>query len=282
MKVLIFLLSIFALIACNPQTETTTTTTTNFAPGSCNIAKWPTLGTGINLKISSEFAGDFPNSSLDANGYNPLEQMAQNWNQAISGIQFFQLPFPTASTTGYANFNNFNDSEMGIYKSHTWYGQAPSSALAVTQYYGFSRTDATLGNYIELQHADIIVNYRDFGNDFTINPNDYSKYDLPTVLLHEMGHFLGMCHDSGHSSVMRPYYAFSARTLTSFDITKITDLYVNNKNTLGSSTSGNLTLPEGTPVNGRVELHSSGKCQHFVNGKLTFEHWVKNISSRSK
>jgi hypothetical protein len=278
MKLLLLIALLSSLsISCKQQTAASTTAnqTPNFS-NSCTVGKWSSGSLPINLKLSSEFVSDFTGGDI-VNGLNPIEQMGKVWNDSISGNTFFTVPFQQASTTGYTSSNSFHDSEMGIYKSYNWFSDVSSSALAITQYYGYLRSNPTLGSYVDLTHADIIVNYRDFGGEFTTGATpSFMGYDISTVILHEMGHFLGLCHDSGHTSIMRPYYMSARRTLYSFDITKITDLYVNNLNTLGSvsaySTANAISLPEGTLVRGRIELMAGGLCKHYLNGKLVFEH----------
>jgi predicted Zn-dependent protease len=273
MKTINFVFLIIAtLYSCKQVTTSSSSTPTYAANSSCSIGKWTALPTsGIDLKISSEFANDFLASEA-VNNLNPVEQMADAWNQAITGKTFFVTPFATAASTGYTDLTSFRDGEMGIYKSHTWFSGVSSGALAITQYYGVLRSHSTLGTYIELSHADIILNYRDYQSNFTNRLTDRTGYDVATVVLHEMGHFLGMCHDSTHSSIMQPYYGSTHRSLYNFDKTKLNDLYVNNINTLGSNTSTNLSLPTGTEVRGTIELMNDGKCKHFLNGKLIFEH----------
>lgn len=269
----IFILLFF--IACTPSTNTQTAAAPQLSTSSCNIGKWPNISGGVlNLKMSNEFNGDFAGGDF-VNGLNPLEQVAKNWNSAISGTTFFKVPFDLTTTSGYSDVSSFRDSELGIYKSHTWFSNVSSQALAITQFYGYVRTDTNLGNYIELTHADIIVNYRDFGAKLTNGlPTAYGRYDLPTIVLHEMGHFLGLCHETAHTSVMQPYYNSTQRTLKAYDVTKITDLYVNNTITpmMARTQSNAISMPEGTLVKGIIELNANGKCKHYINGKLTYEH----------
>ena len=271
------------LTACKQQVSgnQNTSASPNFQSGSCTIGKWSSLGSAMTMKLSSEFSSDFTNADL-VNGLNPIEQMAKVWNDSISpSTAFFQLPFPTAATTGSSTLSDYRDSEMGIYKSHTWFSNVSSSALAVTQFYGIVRSDASLGTFIDLTHADIIVNYRDFGTQFTYSGNGIFTYDLPTVLLHEMGHFLGLCHESNFDSIMAPYYLSRQRALKTFDTNKIRALYINNQNYGVSAIqahSNAIVSPAakvkdlGKEVSGIIELNADGKCRHYIDGKLVYEH----------
>lgn len=272
---LLLALILGSLIACKQQTTTVNSASSNpnYTASSCTIGKWSSSSLPINLKISQEFLNDFSSSDL-VNNLNPFEQEAKIWNDSISNKTFFTVPFAAAGTTGYTSSSSFHDGEMGIYKSHTWFSDVSSNALAITQYYGYLRSDGSLGSYIDLTHADIIFNYRDY--DFTSSTNFIYGYNLHTVIIHEMGHVLGLCHDTTHTSIMGTTYSGVRKTLYPFDITKITDLYVNNKNTLGGSsslsTSNAITLPEGSFVRGRTELLADGICKHYLNGKLVYEH----------
>jgi len=278
----------FTLLSCKQ-----TTTSTQAASASPNfnsvatIGRWDNLpANGLNLKISTEFSADFF-------GTNPLETMASNWNSALasSSLVLFKVPFSTTTKTGddsNGNLGALYDNEMGIYKSHNWFSDVSRNAIAITQYYGIVQSNATLGSYIQFSHADIIVNYRDFGSDLTMNVNPTYRYDLPTVILHEMGHFLGLYHESTSSSVMYPYYINTQRSLKTFDTNKIRALYLNSqnysisaKNTLSalSTSSGPSTpvLKDGTRVKGIVELNSDGICRHYLNGRLQFTHDASDV-----
>lgn len=249
--------------------------TPNIQAGSCNIGKWSASSLPLNLKLSPELVSDFTVADL-VGGLNPIEQMAKVWNDAVTPtMTLFQLPAATASGNGSATLNSFHDSELGIYKSHTWFNNVSSSALAITQFYGIVRSDASLGTYIDLTHADIILNYRDFGSDFSYTGNSFLDYDIPTILLHEMGHFLGLCHENNYNSIMAPYYFTTQRSLKVFDTNKISALYLNNQNYSMSALTAPpnaLSAPVGSEVKGIVELNANGICKHYINGKLVHQH----------
>ena len=262
--------------ACKQKT-TTATQNLNTAPSSCIIGKWSDSALPLQIKMSSEFSGDYTNADLVAT-LNPLEQMGKVWNDAVSPTKtLLTTPFGVASATGFSATTDFRDGEIGIYKSHTWFANVTSSALAITQFYGIVTSSPLLGQYIELSHADIIVNYKDYGSKFTMTNNPLIKYDLPTVVLHEMGHLLGLCHETTKPSIMAPYYLTTQRSLQSADSDLIKKIYVDgniNAIKIKNNNVNAISARPGTEVTGIIELHADGKCIHYINGEKTFEHIV--------
>lgn len=266
------------LVSCKQQTNGTQAASAapNYASAQ-TIGKWDNLSTPLTIKMSTEFSADFTNADL-VNGLNPLEQMAKVWNDSVAPtMTFFQIPFPTTTKTGDdGELSTFYDNEMGIYKSHKWYSSISSSAIAITQYYGVVKSNPTLGTYIQYTHADILVNYRDFGSKLSMTGASGFEYDLPTVILHEMGHFIGLHHEDINPSIMYSYYTIKQHVLKTFDSNKIQALYLNNQNYSALSainrSANALGVPEGTHVKGVIQLMANGKCQHYINGKLVYEH----------
>jgi hypothetical protein len=275
----LYALTLFTLLftSCKQQVSgNQNNTVIPIQSGSCNIGKWSASSLPLNLKIAPEIANDFSGANIVGSSTNPIEQMAKVWNDAVTPTTtLFKLPLSVAAGNGSATLSGFRDNELGIYKSHTWFTNVSSSALAITQFYGIVRSDGTLGTYIDLTHADIILNYYNFGADFSYTGNSFVDYDVPTILLHEMGHFLGLCHENNYNSIMAPYYYSTQRTLKTFDTNKIQALYLNNQNygvNAISAPTNALSAPVGSEVKGVVELNANGVCKHYINGKLVYQH----------
>ncbi|MBI2520984.1 MAG: matrixin family metalloprotease [Bdellovibrio sp.] len=240
------------------------------------------LSSGISLKIASEVA-----SILDfGEGQNAQTDAATEWNNALPGKTLYTLPIPTVANRDKAQLLSYHDDEMGIYQSQNWFSEVGAGALAITQFFGLRRTSAS-GQYIELQHADIILNYRDYA--FSSDPEDFTTYDLPSVLLHEMGHFVGLRHEySTYESVMRPSLGSyeSERELYPIDIQNLENNYqISQTQQLSANQepgngvySGAITSPEQQEselVQGRFELRANGQCAHFINGQQVAIHPVE-------
>lgn len=84
-------------------------------------------------------------------------------------------------------------------------------------------TEVSYGASGVINSAKIFLNDRDF--DFTSNPSVTSKIYLPTVLTHELGHFLGLSHSEVLDATM--FYSFFSgqETITSDDAAGLRSKY---------------------------------------------------------
>ncbi len=242
--------------------------------------RWPdsVIGSGLDLKTSQSIENTFVGgdySVIATVNHSPNDQLMRKWNQAISGRTFFQVPSSITTNKEHASLSSYLDSEFGIYYHASWFSDVSHSALAITQFFGVRRNADTAQEYIELNHADIIFNYFDF--QFSTDAADATAYDFHSVLLHELGHFLGMGHASSGPSVMLPYLgiAESNRTLQTKDISTLTYNYTQ-VGLAGIATAAAIAPSpnEGQRVRGTIELRSNGDCVHTLDGEVNHIHAV--------
>lgn len=188
MRTLLTLLFIL-LVGCQPTEQAplngdiSSKSAANTAPSS-----WPASTFPVTIMMGSDFDDDEREA---------LKSATQSWNNTNGAqIEYFQTGDSSFSARN--TLNEFRDGELGIYKLFTWPEEMPKTALAVTQIFG----TRTSNGQIRIDHADVLLNYDYF--DFTAD--DSWGYDLETVVLHELGHFLGLYHEntSADESVMFP------------------------------------------------------------------------------
>ena len=148
---------------------------------------------------------------------------------------------------------------------------------SITQFYGFIRNSGTADAFIDLTHADIIVNYRD--HNFSTSPNSF-EFDIQTVILHELGHFIGLKHPTDYfiPAVMQSTLAQGdqKRTLLTYDTNSAVTNY--------SGYNPNLTIQSAAAISrknerendqevrGIFELKANGDCYHFLNDQFVEAH----------
>jgi len=239
------------------------------------ISKWPTsaLGNqGIELKISDRILEFYLDDQTQIN------QIISEWNNSISGKKLIKENPQTVSNFEPVDLEDYgSDNTFGIYVSDSWFPDQDSFALAITQYFGIRNEKGDL----ELVHGDIILNNNSQFSYFTnLDSASPDEYDLSSILLHEIGHFLGLGHQSFLvDSIMQP-------TLSTFTVER--ELYNIDKNAIQSiysSTGSSLSLipskiasaknvkKNNKVVRGVIKLLPNGLCEHFENGELVHQHF---------
>ena len=292
---LIPIILVLILSSCNEKYSSLAPSTDSQSNSNKNITrsskmKWSTnnLGdNGLQVYIAEELIAEFdPQDYRD--GLNPIQQMLQEWNQSIDNETLFEINSAAdqnaITSTQHADLIDYNDNVLAIYKHDDWFDDVSNSALAITQFFGKRVNTGTQYEYLELIHADIILNFKEFS--FGISDKSFEDYDLPSVVLHELGHFLGLGH-SGYSetSVMVPYLdvGVEKRELFNYDLDTINELYTSQNSSSLSAFSVSVSAmtdvkqesKEGEIVKGIIELQSNGDCRHFINGELVHQHKKK-------
>jgi len=253
---MIVAISIVVLIyGCKPQEEQEVTTSVAYSSDSLP-SRWSNSSIfPIHLNISNDFNQDESVAITNA---------ANSWtlDEQKSSSDFF-----TTSSENIDNKDNlasYEDNLFGIYKVYNWPESLPGTALAVTQINGLQKS-----SYIEITHADILLNY-DF---FSFTTDSSWGYDLQTVLVHEMGHFLGLYHESSslEESVMYPtisrYHDNHAPKQN--DKEKLASKY---GLTIRGQANQAIKLPNsnemGTPITIQLELYPDTREIIRINGKI--------------
>ncbi|HXH29446.1 MAG TPA: matrixin family metalloprotease [Bacteriovoracaceae bacterium] len=264
---LLSLLTLLTLAACKTTPTVNTTTTANINAGAPYY--WLSYSSPKALKISESFSVDEVQNIVD---------MSSAWKTSVSNKKTFfdhgtdRIPEISNSVS---NLDNLRDQVLGIYKTTTWPANLPGSALAVTQLFGRRYNIGASDEYVNIEHADILVNF----DIYTFDTNDTGNgFDLRTVLLHEMGHFIGLTHKGLNSdtnaSIMYPSVGPTTvkRVPTVVDAADISAKY-----NIGVSSQRVEPRPRtgGDEVRIILELHADGECVHRVNGTAFERHSLK-------
>lgn len=276
MKPALLIITLLLSASCVPTPEVK-----EASPGNINRDapyKW-SLSSPLDLKISNSFT--------EAEKTN-ITSMSSAWSAAVGNKTTFfsHSESTTEKSAADMNLDAFGDDNiLGIYKITHWPASLPTSALAVTQLFGRRFNVGESNEFVRIEHADILVN--DNFYDFRTDDNGASgTFDFQTVVLHEMGHFLGLQHKEG-DTVMIPAIGVttSKRAPTSIDSTDIADKY---SITLGSTTqqvvaksAKNIYFPRsgdpGQQVKILIELRADGECVHKENGAVIGRHHTKAL-----
>ncbi len=262
-------------------TKTTDATTTS---GNINASApylWSAAAFPRNLKISDQFTPDEVSN---------ITTMSSAWETAVENKKNFFDHFANGVTTitevssPTLNMDSLGDDGVeGVYKIVNWPTTLPGSALAVTQLFGRRFNIGAASEFVRIEHADILINEHLY-NFRTSNTHANGTFDLRTVLLHEMGHYLGLNHRYGDTVMVPSIGEFSNnRTPTNTDRADIASKY---SVILGSGTSSAVVantvstkyVPQnndsGKKIKILIELMADGECVHKEDGAVLQRHRV--------
>lgn len=270
---------LFVLTNCAPPQDEAFDISHSVNSGDEVPSEW--VGGKNAFPLQLNLSNNFTTSERDT-----IKAMANNWSHSINSLEtetktdseapieneiinssqqvtFFDTQ-NAISELDSSNLNDYKDSTMGVYKVTEWNSELPPTALAVTQIYGNRQ-----GNKIVIHHADILLNYE----NFSFSTENGFGYDLATVVVHEMGHFLGLYHDHSSTDESIMYPSISRFTINRYPKTK--DIYnLQAKYMLNNLSSASIdsSFHSAEAVVIRQELHADGKCHHLENGKLIHKH----------
>jgi|GEM_PF-6352108 len=175
--------------------------------------KWP-KGTKIRLGVEEDLSKK--SSSL-------VRKAIGEWNKALAQKSPLEGEISSIPSLSYKGISEYYDQTMGVYKSSEWYEQLGKDTLAVTQFFAQMDKDELGRPYLKMLHADILLNFKHYNFE-----EENFEFDLYSVVLHELGHFLGLRHYLGSEpSVMVAYLGPNTtfENLYSKDKKNISELY---------------------------------------------------------
>ncbi len=273
-----FILVLFA--ACNSKTASVTSgAISQTAP-----YLWQT-GFPKNVVISTAF-----NNPVETTKIN---EMAAAWDTSVNNqINFFNFTGTDSERTDtITGPNQLRDNVFGIYKAtnHWPYPDYPL-ALAITQIFAIRYNSGASNEYAAIQEADIILNDEGFDFDAPPGPPFVLDYDFRTVVLHEMGHFLGLQHKSPSnrlSTVMYPsIFSYETKripqTIDAQDLAAKYNIVLPLTAGGSSITSGPVSYTrnlsdQGEMVKVILELRANGDCIHRMDGVEYERHHIQGL-----
>ena len=230
---LIFGIVFFQLASCGKAINETES---NFSPLTVDMEsmRWGMEDFPLNIKVSE---------NLNVRSQALIGSSLDEWERAVN-IDFFQA----LETTPVLNFSKLSDYYYkdklvhGIYLADTKVEELSTPTLAVTQIIFYTNRETPSKPYYHIVHTDIVINGYDY--TFSTNPFDNSSYYLLTLVLHEVGHVLGLGHQN--QGIMYPSMSTQDKqeSLNPFDVNLISEKYESLKPALKSAETIKAYTPE--------------------------------------
>jgi hypothetical protein len=273
MRPLILLIFILALVGCNSKTA---------------IVK----SGSVNAQAPFLWETTFPKQMYISDAYSDAAEITKinesmsAWETAMNNTDFFNTAGTDTRDIDAINeaTSVLRDSKLSIYKAMVWPYPDYPYALAITQIFAIRYNNGDSDEYVAIQEADIILNYENFEFD-----TDGFSYDFKTVLVHELGHFLGLQHKptsyNRNNTVMYP-------SIYSYEI-KQTPLTIDKQDMaekygitlpLNAGGSSIVAKPQtyrrapgdtGQPTKIVLELRANGECVHHADGAVIARHQTR-------
>ncbi len=177
--------------------------------------RWDLNTFPISMKISN---------NIDLRSQTVAQAGLDEWERAAN-IDFFSdlVSVPNLNFTKLSDYYYRDKYINGIYLAEGPVEDLQAPNLAVTQIIFYTNTDDPRKPYFQILHTDIVLNGHDY--EFTSSPFDNGSYYLLTLILHEVGHVLGLGHEA--EGIMYPSMSTldKQETLTLFDENLIKEKY---------------------------------------------------------
>lgn len=187
MRPLFILSTLLVLGSCTPSAEVSSGSSSSKNINAEAPFIWKKKTFPKTIQISSAFDDDEEQA---------IEDAAAEWKAAAGNRNWFSF----GANTNNAHNIESPDAVMGVYKTTSWPSDIDEDALAITQLFGRRYNVGDADEYVSIEHADILVNYQPGPYAFTFDSIDENPapvdqgFDLRTVIVHEMGHFMGLSH----------------------------------------------------------------------------------------